>query len=514
MTTTQQTARQMGGGGATPNPKKLMKELKKHYLRAFLALIKAYKRYYLGVWIIKLPFYKLTSNQHKFTKWQAKRDERLEFLHNVLQHFKNVKKFFKTYYKDSKKWLNSPEFKAKYLDTKHPYPPLLNPDSVDYKSIPAELAWELNLPLPPNYDLIYFTNGASASAHICQFFIHCGLKIFPHWIGTGKTDFKEKYILHYNLILSKINYFNVVIVCVFATHDSKLFYLLSKSVPLLYIARDPISRMKSVCNHEAGIAIQPQVRNLNLSKTNFATLIPKVQYYCVGASIVDKPQVKAAFGYERLYHLMCFDSFLAKMPYLSKKYIFDFDCFTPQRTFETFKEIARIFSLNMPQDERLFNTRAEKARFGLGVLPISFKHDGIEIHISADSNVISDEIIELTDTILGSAHYFINDSEIIIYATKNNAKQLKAHDDFVQIKTYLRDYINALENNVKITLKSLISESQVLTYLKNNNEKRKEIKQFFDKELGFLKENFPQIVESWKYYNEFEKICAELDKKE
>lgn len=91
-------------------------------------------------------------------------------------------------------WLNSKEFKEQYIKTNHSYPPLLNPDrlnakreskeknnhnketelrikereskecnvesqrenrdsiqpypNLSYESIPAELAWDLNLPLP------------------------------------------------------------------------------------------------------------------------------------------------------------------------------------------------------------------------------------------------------------------------------------------------------------------------------------------------------------------------------
>ncbi|EOH1349579.1 sugar transferase, partial [Campylobacter jejuni] len=53
------------------------------------------------------------------------------------------------------KWLLSDEFKEKYKKEKHPYPSLLDPkklndenEEINYHNIPAELAWEMNLPLP------------------------------------------------------------------------------------------------------------------------------------------------------------------------------------------------------------------------------------------------------------------------------------------------------------------------------------------------------------------------------
>lgn len=506
------------GGGNPPslNSRTLFAKYHRNLLfaipKAFLTLLKHYKQFYLES-RLKMCCYTLLNNAHKAQKYELRYKNRHKKICESKRAFRQSVRHYRAFDKikpQSKAWVESSEFKAKYLDTNHPYPPLLNPDSIDYDSIPAEFAWELNLPLPPNYDLIYFSNGASASAYICQCFTHCGLKIYPHWIGIGKTDFKEKYTLNYDLILQKTNYFNIIIVCVFATHNNKLFWLLPKSVPLLYVARDPISRVKSACNHDAGIAIPTQSRRLNLSKTDFANLIPTTKYYTLNG-VANKPQIQSAFDLNRLYHLACFDSFLSQMPNLGEKYIFSFESFAPNRSFETFQKIAKIFNLNMPQDERLFNTRAEKARFGLSVLPVEFSHDKITIHICADSSVRNNEIVELTETILGKSHYFINDSEIIIYTTKNNAKLLESSNDFARIKAYLVDYIKALENNVKATLQSLISEENILEYLRNDKQKREMLKSAFDNELGFLKANYPDIVESWKYYNEFEKMCNELD---
>ncbi|QBL12587.1 hypothetical protein [Campylobacter helveticus] len=115
----------------------------------------------------------------------------------VLEHFDEVSL-----------WLNSKEFKEKYENINHPYPPLLNPDvlnellnledeqdketlriklkelsntqhtnalsdtikayakaGLDYRLIPAEKAWEMNLPLPRRYEFVGFllhTNGEKA----------------------------------------------------------------------------------------------------------------------------------------------------------------------------------------------------------------------------------------------------------------------------------------------------------------------------------------------------------------
>ena len=61
-------------------------------------------------------------------------------------------------YDNIKLWLTSQSFLEKYAN--HPYPPLLNPKKLDYTKIPAEVAWDLNLPLPPYYQFVFFGSHA------------------------------------------------------------------------------------------------------------------------------------------------------------------------------------------------------------------------------------------------------------------------------------------------------------------------------------------------------------------
>ena len=55
-------------------------KLKKAYYKSFFTLIKAYKRYYLGLQLLALPYFKLTKNVAKTQKWISKQKERFEFL--------------------------------------------------------------------------------------------------------------------------------------------------------------------------------------------------------------------------------------------------------------------------------------------------------------------------------------------------------------------------------------------------------------------------------------------------
>ena len=124
--------------------------LEAHSKAIFWNLIKSFRRYYLGIWLIKLPFYTIF-NEIKAQKWREKR----AILYKNLQMAKKQYRSFRTLTPQMTAWVESSEFKEKYINTNHPYPPLLNPDSIDYESISAELAWDINLPLPPKYKMFY-----------------------------------------------------------------------------------------------------------------------------------------------------------------------------------------------------------------------------------------------------------------------------------------------------------------------------------------------------------------------
>ena len=105
--------------------------------------------------------------------------------------------FTLTHFDEISSWLNSKEFKETYADINHPYPPLLNPAKLNdenyplsYEKIPANLAWEMNLPLPRRYKVVFFMFGASAQS-VWHFFTKSfGLILFLSLIGGDSFIFR------------------------------------------------------------------------------------------------------------------------------------------------------------------------------------------------------------------------------------------------------------------------------------------------------------------------------------
>ncbi|WP_415858997.1 DUF2972 domain-containing protein [Campylobacter molothri] len=84
--------------------------------------------------------------------------------------------------------------------------------------------------------------------------------------------------------------------------------------------------------------------------------------------------------------------------------------------------------------------------------------------------------------------------------------------DLIYIKSYIEVLFLAIEKQKQIEDGKRIIEKDILNYFKENKELAKKFKRILDTEhLPYIKQHRPDIVASWKYYQEFEKMCEELD---
>ena len=149
-----------------------------------------------------------------------------------------------------KEWLYSKEFKQNYQDKNHPYPSLLNPNKIDYENIPAELAWEMNLPLPRRYEFLLMRGHGSGGTAMMSFLGKCKVKLAEAYYRHLP---KNTYFKTYNFLLKNPNTINFI--CI-AQYDgigwidnngyarNKIFALTNKKVPILFQVRDPIGHIK------------------------------------------------------------------------------------------------------------------------------------------------------------------------------------------------------------------------------------------------------------------------------
>ena len=438
----------------------------------------------MGIWLIKLPFYALFSKS-KAKKWREKRKIRYENLQIAKKQFKGIRKLSP----QIKDWTKSSEFKDKYAN--HPYPPLLNPQNIDYESIPADLAWELNLPLPPKYKFLCVMASFNGHTAMVLGLKKCGVCIMGDHIANIKAHYAYNYekILQGQFVAINITAYN-------GTHSvyfrdlEKLILLCDKRTPILMLVRDPISRLKSSLNNSwSKGAVQNRYDDSTLP---LSALENRLEYRIpINTSQLDRISHSVrinTFKYADLY------SFFCKFGFCNIDMI-DIVCIEPNMAFDTFCQLATKYDFTPPKDKD-FLPRAHIQEF-CGFLPLHYIINSTEFIIT--QNQIFDN--SMCEVILSPKMRGIH-----IYTTTQNV--IDEHTmaklcNFIDRLIVLIDFENKYHKT---------NENALISLIMREAETLKFIIEILRKEANFVKILRPDIVKSWKYYNEFEKMCVELDK--
>ncbi len=96
---------------------------------------------------------------------------------------------------------------------------------------------------------------------------------------------------------------------------------------------------------------------------------------------------------------------------------------------------------------------------------------------------------------------------ICIGIQRENLEYLRANGElYTQTKSYLQELIQELiSQNEREKLKKF-SEKDVLEFMEKNPKIRQKFKSILDEHLSLIKQEHPDIIESWKYYQEFERM--------
>nr|WP_232087565.1 DUF2972 domain-containing protein [Campylobacter sp. 2014D-0216] len=218
-------------------------------------------------------------------------------------------------------------------------------------------------------------------------------------------------------------------------------------------------------------------------------------------------------------------SLCSMMPSENITYI-DMEEIKPEKAFDTMCVLANKFGFSKPTDESFFKGVMNGDLTGF--IPINFfaneknldcndvfvyKNNSIHLQITS-TNLIefygkSKEYINIVSDFFDKPLKYDN---LGIFIKPQDYERLKQSGELMQAtKKYLVNFIKALEERIEIEKSKLFKEDDVLKYLKENKELRIRLKELLDKELAHIKQYRPDIVASWKYYQEFEKMCKELD---
>ncbi|MCX2717427.1 DUF2972 domain-containing protein [Helicobacter sp. MIT 21-1697] len=324
--------------------------------------------------------------------------------------------------------------------------------------------------------------------------------------------------------------------------DSGKLYALIPQTKALNLVRDPISVLKSGINFRRKRLQVAQEENLSL------TLEP--DFICenlIGYNGFDTQKNESTFGKG---DEPCFETIRGSLKYnftdfhdtdLRKALIniadedilcIDMSDIVGEKAFETMNTLAKEFHFPAPKpsDKEKFEVNVS---YYEGLLPLVFRiqteQESIALHL-IDKIFAFDERIyvkvpvdevdiwqhkKALDNFLDITQFLFQQEcfyeRIIVCIEKKDFEILKQDTKTCeQIKTYLLTFIPRLEEQRKIEESKKISEEQILQYLGTHKELAFEAKVVFARHLEFLSSVRPDIIESWKYYQEFLQICEEM----
>ena len=79
------------------------------------------------------------------------------------------------------------------------------------------------------------------------------------------------------------------------------------------------------------------------------------------------------------------------------------------------------------------------------------------------------------------------------------------------LKSYFYNFNNALCQKLSQEKHIRIKEQEFIDIYKQNNFRMQKLREMINYEITDIKQRRPDIIASWKYCQEFEKMCKELE---
>ncbi|HED6757495.1 TPA: DUF2972 domain-containing protein [Campylobacter coli] len=398
-------------------------------------------------------------------------------------------------------WLLSDDFNERYKKENHPYPPLLNPkklnnknEKINYHNIPAEVAWEINLPLPDRYKFIILTFGLTGHSAMLH-----ALKSYGVKIQEFSDNYRELYVENLNIRYDCLS-------LIYFTEDqfirSVKYLFLLPNVDVLILTRDPISKLKSGLNHGWLKCKDCYVD----SEIPIEQMLDRVDYafYKKNTISMDCLLNKWLDG-----HIWRYDSIIQYLTSNNILYL-DIEDIMPYNINNTFDLLKKRFDFNKTPSKDIQFILFGNYRYIIPLV-VKFKLHNITVFIEQKQFMTHNNIN--LDILLGKKHRLLND--ISFSVSKLDYKKISKNNFIIKELSSFQDvFLEKLNYKVIEIEKKKYTESDILEYLRTNSAIRVKMHRLFKKEFNHIKQHRPDIVASWKYYQEFEKMCEKLDKKE
>ncbi|MCR6579323.1 DUF2972 domain-containing protein, partial [Campylobacter insulaenigrae] len=349
------------------------------------------------------------------------------------------------------------------------------------------------------------------SAALGTFFILCNIVWIECVEGGGKATF-----IHFFKCLNDLKLkFNVLAFKLIDVEYEKLFSLLAKNVDYLILTRDPFEVWTCYSNH--------RIRNYSVGEliNSNDDLHVALDMFLYVSTWSDKPLFpcindKNTWMQLKKYQIprgCVFETSIINYISNGKNFFYiQTEDLNEEKAFDTIKSISKIFSFKIPDNPLLFR---QKVMSNINIFfprKIIFDEKNIlitvqTIYSSYDNNIFTD----IKKEVYPKDGVFFD--EIVVLIENSNIHYI---DDITieQFAKYFKKFAFAIEERIAIEKQKKINVDDNLYVFKKHSKIRDELREIFNIEFKFIKQHRPDIVASWKYYQEFEKMCEELDEKE
>ena len=473
-------------------------------------------------------------------------------------------------------WLSSDEFRQNYSHLT--YAPLLNPKNINYETSEPELCFILNIPLPPFFDFFIFgSHGVSLESAVPGFLKLCGCKCVAR---DGEDEAEFMYISYFKrlVLANKAKQNNECVSVALLIADfiqdelSDKFYALVPRAKTLYIVRDPITNLKTLCN------LEQQVGDTDANDDDFSEISSEFDEtiktakrkarkhlayrFSADPYILSKDLIKyslevdgslnigasapsadvAGLWMRELYQCfhdgMLFNALINinQVDILIKKT----EDLIGKNAMPTMCELARHFGFlePKPSDEWLFNLRvsdykallpatllanANESLYNENSLGGGGKH--IKQNLSQteqkENKVFLIDENEFLPVFIHSVFMdnsaFVDISELfeisklfcVLLSDTTDAMRAKDEKMLAKLRPYIKELCACLEKQSQIQKAKKLSENDILEYFKTHEQERMMFYGLLKQHLRVLGALRPDILAGYKYYQQFLSLCEQ-----
>ncbi|MBT0858590.1 capsular biosynthesis protein, partial [Campylobacter coli] len=336
-------------------------------------------------------------------------------IENIFRNFNYFVQNFDTI----EEWLLSDDFNKRYKTKNHSYPSLLNPEKlndknkkINYENISPELAWDINLPLPDNYEFVFLLVHGAGTTAMTRYLRLCNINVNRHW---GDPLFQ--YLDSYRILVSNPKAYNAIILggCLNKHNFDfgiKFYNLIQKKIPAICIVRDPISVLRPIVNHYGNlkhpkdkICNHINIDNHPVEKI-FQIQVPYAYPDENGNPTLNTIKEYADDKYGNFYILNIKIKELQNV--IKEVYYLDMIDILPKNSFKTLNWLSKKLHFDSPQSSALFSAKLNSSDNHVDLLffPKTF-------YIECEGNKIEFEVTKCKlslDKYLDYTRYFTNSS--------------------------------------------------------------------------------------------------------